>query len=147
MTGEFKGYLDRLRENLEVLVQQIGHAREMVKDKDSTALQWAKTLRDLVELRNVTLEKIKGHLLGRGESGVVHEPDDCWDDNSHIMYERLFNQQMKCWTEEDLKLTCKDCGIKSQQVTCRLFSRPSGCYRIDLCNDCYQKRKTGDDSD
>ena len=142
MTGEFKGYLSRLRENLEVLDQQIDHAREMAKAKDSTALQWAKTLRDLVELRNTTLEKIKGHLLGRGESGVVHEPDDYWDDNSQVMYERMFNSHMSPWTMEDLKLTCKDCGAKSEQVKCHLFSRCGGCDRVNLCNACFEKRKT-----
>ena len=144
MTSEFKGYLDRLRENLDVLDEQIEHAREMSKTKDASALQWTKTFRDLVELRNVTLEKIKGHLLGRAESGVVNEPDDCWDDNSQVMYERLFNSHMSPWTMEDLKLTCKDCGAKSEQVQCHLFSRSGGCDRINLCHDCFEKRKTPD---
>ena len=139
MTSEFKGYLDRLRENLDVLDEQIEHAREMSKTKDASALQWAKTLRDLVELRNTTLEKIKGHLLGRGESGVVKEPPDCWDDDSQIMFERWFKSQIKSWT--DLKLTCKDCGKSSEQVSTRLFSHVGGCDRIHLCKECYEKRK------
>jgi hypothetical protein len=56
-----------MRENLETLDEQIANARVMSKrkGKDANALQWTKTLRDLVELRNETLEKIKGHVLGR----------------------------------------------------------------------------------
>ena len=142
MTGEFKGYLDRLRENLEVLDQQIGHAREMVKDKDSTALQWAKTLRDLVELRNVTLEKIKGHLLGRSESGTVNEPDDIWGDNAQVMYERFFHDFLRPWQRGWLKLTCEDCATKSEEVTAR-----SDCKDVQLCDACYAKRKMQDSAE
>lgn len=38
------------------------------------ALQWAKTLRDLVELHDTTLANIKVHLLGRDETGAANEP-------------------------------------------------------------------------
>jgi hypothetical protein len=88
---------DHLRESLEPLDEQIENARVMSKSRKigerQNALQWAKTLRDLIELRNVTLEKIKLHLLGRREIGVAREPDDCWDDNSAVEFERLFKMK------------------------------------------------------
>jgi hypothetical protein len=142
-----RGYLDRLRENLDTLDEEIENARVMSKSKKSgerqIALQWAKTLRDLVEMRNVTLEKIKVHLLGRNENGVANEPSDCWDGNSDVMYERYFKQQMRPWTLDDLKLTCEDCGRCNEDVATRRF--PAAEYYLDdeyagLCSRCYEKR-------
>jgi len=71
LTGKkpLNGYLDRLRENIEVLDEQIENARKMSKPNKKgdrrAALQSAKILRDLVELRNETLDKIKVHLSER----------------------------------------------------------------------------------
>ena len=61
---------------LRFLDEQIATARKMSKPKGKAdkalALQWAKTLRDLVELRNTTLGNIKMHLLGRDETGAAY---------------------------------------------------------------------------
>jgi len=162
LTGKFKGYLNRLRENLETLDEQIENARRNSKAKkkgDTQALQWAKTLRDLVELRNVTLEKIKAHLLGRDETGAVMEPRDYYDcdDNPEISFERDFDRLLSPWTRKDLKLKCKDCGVSSEQVSVRHFP---GKYKdpyhieeitppknIELCQKCYEKRLSQESTD
>jgi hypothetical protein len=121
------------------------------KDDKQAALQWAKTLRDLVEIRNVTLEKIKAHLLGRDETGAVKEPCDFYsdDDNPEVAFERSFNWAMTPWTREDLKLTCKECGKDSEEVWTRNFPGKSEdsfpfneikpAENIDLCNECYEE--------
>ena len=77
---KLNGFLDHQRESLELLDEQLRVARRMskLKGKDKAlALQWAKTLRDLVELRNTTLANIKVHLLGCDETGSPNEPSDC----------------------------------------------------------------------
>jgi hypothetical protein len=151
------GYLDRLRGNLEVLDEAIANARKMSKparkgaDK-AAALQWAKTLRDLVELRSTTLDRIKGHLLGRNETGAIKEPENAWDKNPQIMFERYFKSQLSPWTEQDLKLECEDCGLESEDVFSRSFEKqvPLGIGDMmttetehrDLCPNCYTKRQT-----
>jgi hypothetical protein len=88
------GYLDHLPENLEVLDEAIANARKMSKPKGkgnkAAALQWAKTLRDLVELRNTTLANIKAHLLGRDETGATNEPGDVYAGNVQVEYEERF---------------------------------------------------------
>lgn len=137
---KLRGYLDRLRENVEVLDEQIENARAMSKKKDATALQWAKTLRDLLELRTTTLSNIKAHLLGRDETGVVKDPEDCWDENPQVMYERYFKAHLSPWTVEDLKLECADCGVKSEDVSDH-YVEGEGEHR-DLCEKCYDKRPT-----
>lgn len=138
------GYLDRLRENLETLDEQIVNARKMSKrkGKDSNALQWAKVLRDLVELRDTTLANIKAHLLGRDETGATNEPDDVYAGNSQVEYERYFRSLLSPWTQQDLKLKCEDCGVESEEVYRRTFSHP---YPQDdehfyLCDKCLGKR-------
>jgi len=149
---KFKGYLDRLRENVETLDEAIENARVMSKAEkgaDSrTALQWAKTLRDLVELRNATLASIKVHLLGRDETGAVNEPPDSWDENPQIMFERWFRDQLSPWTEQDLELECSDCKVSSDEVRNRHFPGKYENYMevksaedIDLCPNCYTKRQ------
>jgi len=148
--AKFKGYLDRLRENLEALDEQIANAREMSKVKTkgqdkAVALQYVKTLRDLVELRDKTLLHIKAHLLGRDETGVVNEPSDAYNGNQEVEFERAFKTFMAPWTAEDLKLKCIDCGLESEEVTNRRFYHKftSDDY-FDLCNKCYEKRKGED---
>jgi len=147
---KLNGYLDHLRENLETLDEQIVNARKMSKKKgkDSNALQWAKTLRDLVELRNTTLANIKAHLLGRNETGATNEPDDVYAGNPQVEYERYFRSLLSPWTQQDLKLKCEDCGVESEDTTNRHFPREdaSDDY-FDLCEKCYEKRvaKEGDE--
>jgi hypothetical protein len=140
---KFRGYLDRLRENVEALDEAIATARANSKAKkgsDSrTALQWAKTLRDLIELRNTTLEKVKVHLLGRDETGAPNEPDECFDGNPEIMFERTFQWALEPWTRERLKLTCKDCGGSSEEVS-DAYIESEG-EHMDLCPTCYEKRE------
>jgi hypothetical protein len=132
-----------LRENVEALDEAIETARAMSKSKkgsDSrTRLQWAKTLRDLVELRNTTLGNIKVHLLGRDETGAATEPPDNYDGNEQIMFEREFQTFLAPWTREDLKLKCVDCGCESEEVSDR-FVKGEGDH-MDLCPACYAKRE------
>ena len=132
-----------MRENLQTVDEQIANARVMSKRKDATALQWSKTLRDLVELRNVQLDKIKAHLLGRDETGAVVEPENFWDENPDVEFERLFKRQLGPWTIDDLKLECADCHEKSEDVS----NRDLPDENRDLCEKCYSKRtseSTGD---
>jgi hypothetical protein len=115
------------------------------KGKDANALQWAKTSRDLVELRNETLEKIKAHLLGRDETGAIIEPENYWDHNQQIEFERYFKDFLMChWTPEDLKLECVDCHVKSEDVSNYELEHPYPQVdeHLDLCEKCYQKRTT-----
>jgi hypothetical protein len=149
LTGKklIHGYLDRLRENLETLDEQIVNARKMSKKKgkDSNALQWAKVLRDLVELRETTLANIKVHLLGRDETGATNEPDDVYADNAQVEYERYFRNLLSPWTQQDLKLKCQDCDKESEEVSTHVFSDQP----LNLCPRCYEKRtaKEGDEPD
>jgi len=84
------------------------------KGKDANALQWAKCLKDLIELRNSTLTNIKTHLLGRDESGAPIEPPghEGYDGDNLVLFEREFQTFLSPWTQEDLKLKCEDCGVK-----------------------------------
>lgn len=147
---KFKGYLDRLRENVEALDEAIATARTMSKKKgkDSNALQWVKTLRDLIELRNTTLGNIKTHLLGRDESGTGTEPQDFFDGNPEIEFERAFQRFLSPWTREDLKLKCQDCGVSIEEVsTRRIITRQDiipDYVDLDLCPSCYAKRKAAE---
>jgi uncharacterized small protein (DUF1192 family) len=140
------GYLDHLRENLEILDEQIVNARKMSKPKGkadkAAALQWAKTVRDLVELRNQTLDRVKGALLGRDESGAATEaPDFYGGENPQIMFERDFQRLLAPWTREDLKLECEDCGKESEDVSTREFPHEyEDSEYFDLCTGCYEKR-------
>jgi hypothetical protein len=149
---KLNGYLDHLRENLETLDDQIVNARKMSKPKGkgdkSAALQWAKTLRDLVEVRNQTLLNIKAHLLGRDETGSVSEPPDFYSGNAQVMFERDFRGLLAPWTREDLKLKCEDCGKESEEVSRRKFPHEYEADEyFDLCDKCYEKRvaKEGDE--
>jgi hypothetical protein len=152
LTGKklIHGYLDRLRENLEVLDEQIANARKMSTPgrkgmEKAAALQWAKTLRDLVDLRNTTLEKIKAHVLGVSETGSVREPADHYSGNSEVMFERDFARLLSPWTRQDLKLECVDCGKESEDVSTRRFPREYQTDELfDLCDRCYEKRTAKD---
>jgi hypothetical protein len=153
LTKKLNGYLDHLRENLETLNEQITNARKMSRLKGKAdkaiALQYAKTLRDLVELRETTLGNIKVHLLGRDETGAPNEPDNIWDDNAQIEFERWFKGQVSPWVESDLKLTCEDCGVESEEVSHRDFREIKDSHwntlveaeDVDLCLQCVEKRK------
>jgi len=146
LVTKLNGFLDHFRGNLEVLDEQIENARAMSKAEKGTdsrtALQWTKTLRDLIELRNATMEKIKGHILGRDETGAINEPSNVWDHNDQVEFERHFKNQLSPWTEEDLKLECEDCGVESEEVSNRHFSHPypEEDENLDLCEKCYNKK-------
>jgi hypothetical protein len=108
---------------------------------------WAKTLRDLVELRNTTLVNIKAHLLGRDETGAPNEPEDVYGENPQVEYERYFRNQLTPWTEQDLKLKCEDCGVESEDTTNRRFPHEhSADEYFDLCDKCFEKRTAKDES-
>ena len=132
----FKGYLERLRENVEVLDSAIDDAKAMGK-KGAEGRARLKAIRDLVELRNSTLNQFKTHLLGRDETGAPNEPADYWEDNPELMFERQFDAVMR---RNGLELKCVDCGKESEEVETRLFSRPGGCDRVDLCESFFEKR-------
>jgi hypothetical protein len=160
LSKKLNGYLDHLRENLETLDEQIANARKMStpgrKGADkAAALQWAKTLRDLVELRNTTLLNIKTHMLGRDETGATTEPPDFYSGgNAQVRFERDFRGLLAPWTREHLKLKCEDCGAESEGVFSRSFEKqvPFGVGDMmttetehhDLCSRCYEKRTVKD---
>jgi hypothetical protein len=95
-----------------------------------------------VQLRNETLEKIKAHLLGRDETGVVTEPSSHYYGNSAIMFERDLRGSLSPWTKDDLKLKCENCGLENEEVSTRRFSHHC---RDDeyhtLCDECDQKQQ------
>ena len=132
-----KGFLARLKENVEVLDSAIDDAKKMGK-KGAEGRARLKAIRDLVELRNATLTQIKVHLLGRDETGAPAEPIDFWDDNPEVMFERQFEAML---SRKGLELNCVDCGKSSEEVETRLFHHSTGCDSADLCNTCYEKRK------
>lgn len=147
---ELHGFLDHLRENLEILDEQIENAQAMSKEKGTGALQWAKTLRDLIQLRNETLDKIKSHLLGRDETGTVKEPLGFHSSQTHPL--TLFERQVRNflatpWTVEGLKIKCEKCGVESETTQTRHYERytVSKDYSYiqrkpeDLCDPCYEK--------
>ena len=114
---KFKSFLNRLHENVELLAEQIRSARatSKKKGKDANALQRTKPLRDLIELRNLQLDKIKVHLLGRDETGAVTEPANEYDGNNPVVeFERYFHRLMTHWTLTDLTLKCDDCDFESK---------------------------------
>lgn len=146
---KFTGYLDRLRENLELLDGGIENAEAMSKGKRKDArmaLQWMKMLRDLVELRNVALLEVKAHLSGRDQTGAIREPPDQYDSNPEVMFERDFRTFLEPWRESDLKLQCEDCCVESEQVYSRsvevqvLGQLFPDSEQHDLCPKCYEKR-------
>ena len=146
--AKFKGYLDRLRENLVTLDSQIENARVLSKAKKgdkAVTLQYSKTLRDLVELRDKTLLNIKAHLLGRDETGTVNEPSGTYYGNQEVEFERVFQTFMAPWHKEDLKLKCADCSKESEEVsTRRIEHKLDPDEYFDLCNECFEKRKGED---
>jgi len=146
------GCLDRLREHLEVLDEAIVEARKLSKVRKGASgrdtIQGLKILRDLVEQRNLTLDRIQAHLLGRDQTGAITEPADAWDKNPQVEYERYFRNQLVPWTQNDLKLECEDCGVRSENVSNRYFEEQRGPKyellkegeAVNLCSKCYHKR-------
>ncbi len=147
--AKLNGFLDHMRENLEVLDEQIAIARKRSKLKGNAdkavALQWAKTLRDLVELRNTTLANVKVHVLGRDETGAPTEPADYYNGNSEVEFEHVFQTFLTPWTPQDLKLKCEDCNVNSEDVSTRKFYHAyADDEYFDLCKKCYEKRQAAD---
>jgi hypothetical protein len=143
---KFRGYLDRLRENLEVLDESIASARKPAKgEKAGDKRARLKLVRDLVELRSATLGNIKVHLLGRDETGAPNEPDDIWESHAEVEFERYFRNQFSPWTESSLKLTCEDCGVQSEEVSDHYVEKER--RHLDLCEECYAKRTQSPDAE
>jgi hypothetical protein len=147
---KFRSYLDRLRENVEVLDESIASARKPAKgEKPADKRARLKLVRDLVELRGNALLSIKAHMNGHTESGAVMDPPDVWDDNSQVEFERYFQGLMEPWSRKDLRLECEDCGIESEDVSHHDFEEiHDGHYRTiveaegaDLCPKCVEKRE------
>jgi hypothetical protein len=38
-----------------------------------------------VDVRAQALDRIKGHLLGRNETGTIREPEDAWSENPQVL--------------------------------------------------------------
>ena len=137
------GFLDRLRENLETLDDQISLAEKNSKRKDG--LQWAKLTRDLIEQRNLTLDRIKAHLLGRTEVGSIKEPEDYYRGHIEVEFERTFHDILSPWTMKDLKLRCSECDDESEVVTQRRLVVAKDAWGNDevqfrdLCRKCFKK--------
>lgn len=110
-----------MRDSLVALDEAIENAKTM--GNESKNLQWSKQLLNLIQLRDVMLTEIKGHLLGRDETGAVTEPPGVWEGSPQVEYERFFNSQLREWSFEDLKLTCELCGKSSTEV--RTFHSPA----------------------
>ena len=137
------GFLDRLRENLEVLDEQVALARR--NSMGEGGLQWAKLTRDLIEERNLTLDRVKAHLLGRTEVGIIKEPEDYYRGHTEVEFERTFQRFLAPWTTKDMKLRCGECQQESEDVTQRhlvvakdAWGNDETQYR-DLCPKCFQK--------
>jgi hypothetical protein len=132
-----------MRENLEVLDEAVENARSMSRNKKNgrVALQWAKTLRDLLELRDRALVNMKTHALGRDQTGATSEPPDYFtgSKNPQVEFERYLDGLLSPWTREDLKTECEDCGVESQEVETRQFENDET-ESVDLCRKCYEKR-------
>ena len=151
MTDEtpLNGYLDKLRRNVEALDESIETTRR-APDGEKVAERRArlKLLRDLIELENATLTAVKTHLLGRDETGAPNEPNDTWDYNSQVMFERSFHYFLTPWTLDLLELKCEDCGIESEnvghhrfgEIRDRLYNVLSAQQDLNLCPECYEKR-------
>jgi hypothetical protein len=113
-----------------------------------------KLTRDLLELRNATLQEIKAHLLGRDVTGAVRQPQDVYHGNPEVMFERDFRKFLQPWRQLDLRLKCKDCGRVDETIETRsldVVTDPSGIPAlfpqlrhttewVDLCPKCYRKR-------
>lgn len=79
-------------------------------------MQWAKTLRDLVELRNSTLANIKAHMLGRDETGVITES---------------LARRRGCTIAHEAKDTNgKSCDCSSVASATSLLGRSSCCWQV-----------------
>ena len=112
---DLRGHLNRFRRNLDSLDESIESLRKApTGEKPADKRARLKLLRDLIELQESTLTDVKADLLGRSESGSVIEPEDYYDSNAQIEYERYFRNQLEPWTVDDLKLTCADCGSMQQ---------------------------------
>jgi hypothetical protein len=145
---KFKAYLDHLRENIDAVDEPIENAHLMSRAKEGvdsrTVLQWTKTLRDLIELRNSTLANIKLHLMGRDNTfGLVVEPVDHYNSDSMVMFERDFQKFLSPWTQQDLKFKCQGCGLENEEVCQRQFTHPypQKTEYFHLCPECYKKRR------
>jgi hypothetical protein len=118
--------------------------RKVKKGGDArVALQWAKTLRDFVELRSATLLNVTAHLLGRDDTGAIVEPPDHYDSDPEFMFERDVQTFLASWSPQGLKLKCEDCGVMSEEVHQRQFPHPypQETEHFCLCEKCYKKRK------
>jgi Cdc6-like AAA superfamily ATPase len=137
------GFLDQLREHLEILDESITTARKLAKPKRGVssrdAIQALKILRALIEERNLVLDRIKAHLNGRDETGAIREPE------SEVEFERTFRNMLRLWRVEDLRLECEECGRVSERVssrTVRVGFDPLGGEQTedqDLCDPCFRK--------
>jgi hypothetical protein len=105
-------------------------------------LQWPKLTRDLVEQRNLTLDRIKSHLNGRDEVGSIREPSG---DDSEVEFERTFRKLLKPWTEDDLQLECDRCHQRREDVNecgfyvgLNRYGHPN-IKDLNACDSCYAK--------
>lgn len=143
------GFLDRLREHLEILDEAIATSGNLAKPKQGASsrdtIQGLKILRDLVQERNATLDRIQAVLLGKDETGVTRSPKDVCSGDGQVLFEREFHWMLQPWRESDLLIKCGECGRSSDEVYQR--SVRVGVDRWgdeetedrDLCDRCFKK--------
>jgi len=138
------GFLDHARQSLQILDQSIADAQQMSHVKtgrghdNESRLEWTRELRNLIELRNSTLQSIKHHMLGRDyDTGQFSEPEDIWQ------FERDFHKYVTAdpWTQEDLELECEECHKSSIEVEEYDFDDE----KRKLCEPCHEKATSQQD--
>jgi hypothetical protein len=147
------GYLDHVRRNIDLLDESIEDVRKAPEgEKPAEKRARLKLLRDMIELQNGRLLDAKAHLLGRDDTGAVREPPNRYSSNPQIMFERDFRNFLEPWKESDLRLSCEDCSVESEDVSSRSFEKqvPLGIGDMmttvtedhDLCSRCYTKQSS-----
>ncbi len=69
----------------------------------------------------------------------MNEPNDIWENNSEMEFERSFKRMLSPWTQKDLELKCEKCGVESEDVTTR-EGEYEGMVDWDLCDKCNEKK-------
>jgi len=142
------GFLDHLRSNLQVLDESIEDSRKVPEGERPTDKRARlKLLRDLVELRGATLDRLKSHLLGLTETGSIKEPPTVFADQNfpQTLFERYFHALSEPMSLEDLKLKCDKCRAESETTKTRHYEQyyVSNDWKYiqrraeNLCDGCY----------
>ncbi len=149
------GFLDHLRANLAFLDQMIIDAGAILQKRTGrghslqSQREWSEHVADLLQQRKDLLDSIKLHVLGRDQVGAMNEPSG---PNAQIEFERKFNTLLQTpWAVDGLKLTCKRCGLRSEDVTRRTIYGPptkdqlgfdiTQTEDVDICHTCFGRHE------